>query len=595
MVCGFTGVISFGNINNQLVEKANKFCICRGPDNFSKTNGNDDLNFDFIFNRLAIVDLNDNANQPMYSKKYNSLIMFNGEIYNSHDLRKELINKYNFITSHSDTETLFAGLNIFGIEFIKRLEGQFAVVYWNKTKKKIYLIKDRLGQKPLFFSLSNNTLNFGSNLKSVHALNQNNSVSKEALDEYILYGVNLSPNTIFNEISKVDQGSYIEIDYEKKYFNPIKNKYWQPSSFIDDKKFSKDEFFNLFHHSVEKRLISDVPVASFLSGGLDSTSIVKSLSDLGYELNTFSVITDNSQINEKNYIDKVVQKYKTNHIEIEVGSSISNNSVYESLNSLDEPYGDPSIVPTYLLSNLISSNYKVALSGDGGDELLGGYERMLNHLKYRNKFDLISTVLYKYYPPIFGTGIKLKSRSNDYINSHIGYLIDDKFGNLLLEKKTISNKQFLSLENNLYKSIMCNEYNFYLSNQMLLKVDRASMANSLEVRSPFVDHKLVEYVFSHSIEYLDSQYPKKILSNYLSSDFDNSFLNRPKQGFIFDYKTWVYKNMPEINEIILSSELHKYYNLEKLNDLNLIKSRINALRIWRVFVLANYLLQLKST
>ena len=150
---------------------------------------------------------------------------------------------------------------------------------------------------------------------------------------------------------------------------------------------------------------------------------------------------------------------------------------YESLNSLDEPYGDPSIVPTYLLSNLISSNYKVALSGDGGDELLGGYERMLNHLKYRNKFDLISTVLYKYYPPIFGTGIKLKSRSNDYINSHIGYLIDDKFGNLLLEKKTISNKQFLSLENNLYKSIMCNEYNFYLSNQMLLKVDRASMAN----------------------------------------------------------------------------------------------------------------------
>ena len=113
-------------------------------------------------------------------------------------------------------------------------------------------------------------------------------MSKEALDEYILYGVNLSPNTIFNEISKVDQGSYIEIDYEKKYFNPIKNKYWQPSSFIDDKKFSKDEFFNLFHQSVEKRLISDVPVASFLSGGLDSTSIVKSLSDLNYEEYVFS-------------------------------------------------------------------------------------------------------------------------------------------------------------------------------------------------------------------------------------------------------------------------------------------------------------------
>ena len=261
------------------------------------------------------------------------------------------------------------------------MEGQFSIVYWNKINKKIYLIKDRLGQKPLFFSLSNHTLNFGSNLKSVYSLNQKNFLSIEALDEYILYGVNLSPNTIFSEISKVDQGSYIEIDYDKKYFKPIKNKYWQPSSFIDDKEFSEDEFFNFFHQSVEKRLISDVPVASFLSGGLDSTSIVKSLSDSGHELNTFSVITDNNKINEKKYIDKVVQKYKTNHIEIEVGSSISNDSVYESLNSLDEPYGDPSIVPTYLLSNLISSNYKVALSGDGGDELLGGYERMLNHLK----------------------------------------------------------------------------------------------------------------------------------------------------------------------------------------------------------------------
>ena len=142
---------------------------------------------------------------------------------------------------------------------------------------------------------------------------------------------------------------------------------------------------------------------------------------------------------------------------------------------------------------------------------------------------------------------------------------------------------------------MSNEYKYYVSHQMLLKVDRASMANSVEGRSPFVDHTVVEYVFSHSTEHLDSQYPKKILSNYLSSDFDNNFLYRPKQGFIFDYKTWVFANLTEINETIFSSELHKFYNLDKLNKLTLIKSRTNALRIWRVFVLANYLLQLKST
>jgi len=593
-MCGFTGVVSFNKIDQKLVENSNKISICRGPDSLTRLSGNEELNYELIFNRLAIVDLNNNANQPMYSKKFNSVIMFNGEIYNSRELRNELDNLYEFTTSHSDTETLFAGLNIYGIDFINRIEGQFSIFYWKKFDQKIYLIKDRIGQKPLYYNLSDNKLNFGSNLKSIYQLNQKNTLDRDLINEYLLHGVNFSPNTIFKEIKSLNEGSYLEIDYVGGRFRSKLLSYWAPSSFVENKNFNEKEFLDIFHSSVSKRLFSDVPIACFLSGGLDSTSIVKSLNDSGNTINTFSVVTDKSEINEKKYIDKVVQKYDTKHTEVEVSSKISNQLVYKSLDSLDEPYGDPSIVPTYLLSNLISSSYKVALSGDGGDELLGGYERMLNHLKKRNRFDIFLASLDRFYPSIFGSGIKLKSRSQDLLSSYFGYLKDENFGSLLFEKNYKENTELIDLEEQIYKSIMCNEYKFYLSNQMMFKIDRASMANSLEVRSPFVDHKLVEYSLGHSVDYLSPKLPKKILIQYLSSDFEDNFLHRPKQGFVFDYKTWVFSNLTEIYELIESSEIGNFYNLDRFFKLKNIKSRINSLRIWRVFVLANYLSRIKS-
>ena len=595
-MCGFTGCFSFRNISSQDVDEGNKLAVCRGPDNQKNISGSEDINFDLWFNRLSIIDLNDNANQPMVSSSLNSLIMFNGEIYNSNKLRqKKELKNYDFKTSHSDTETLLAGLEISGIEFINNLEGQFSFIYWNKQEKKIFFVKDRLSQKPLYFNLNENTITFASNLKSILKILKNNHVNDNYIKQYIAYGVVFSPNTIFDNIHKVEPGHYLEIDYIDNIFKSTVNKYWQPFDFIENKKFSQEEFLDIFSESVEKRLVSDVPIASFLSGGLDSTSIVKKISELGHRINTFSVVVDKSEINEESYIKEVVSKYNTNHSQIKVESSISSKNVFEALDCLDEPYGDPSIVPSFLLSKLISQDFKVAISGDGGDELLGGYSRMKNHLVKRSKLKNLYSKLYKTYPPLFGTGTRLKSFSNDFLEAHKSYIEDEKLVGLLFDTQINSQSGINFIEDkSLYKSVLINEYKYYLSEQMMFKVDRASMANSLEVRSPLVDNKLVEYILNTSHNYISKESQKLPLVDYLKEDFDSSFLNRPKQGFVFDYHTWVFENFNLISDIIDNSELNKYFHANKIYMLNKFKTRINALRLWRIFVLANYLNSVKS-
>ena len=595
-MCGFTGCFSFQNISSQDIDEGNKLAVCRGPDNQKNISGSEDINFDLWFNRLSIIDLNDNANQPMVSSSLNSLIMFNGEIYNSNKLRqKKELKNYDFKTSHSDTETLLAGLEISGIEFINNLEGQFSFIYWNKQEKKIFFVKDRLSQKPLYFNLNENTITFASNLKSILKILKNNHVNDNYIKQYIAYGVVFSPNTIFDNIHKVEPGHYLEIDYIDNIFKSTVNKYWQPFDFIENKKFSQEEFLDIFSESVEKRLVSDVPIASFLSGGLDSTSIVKKISELGDRVNTFSVVVDKSEINEESYIKEVVSKYNTNHSQIKVESSISSKNVFEALDCLDEPYGDPSIVPSFLLSKLISQDFKVAISGDGGDELLGGYSRMKNHLIKRSKLKNLYSKLYKTYPPLFGTGTRLKSFSNDFLEAHKSYIEDEKLVGLLFDTQINSQSGINFIEDkSLYKSVLINEYKYYLSEQMMFKVDRASMANSLEVRSPLVDNKLVEYILNTSHNYISKESQKLPLVDYLKEDFDSSFLNRPKQGFVFDYHTWVFENFNLISDIIDNSELNKYFHTNKIYMLNKFKTRINALRLWRIFVLANYLNSIKS-
>jgi len=204
--------------------------------------------------------------------------------------------------------------------------------------------------------------------------------------------------------------------------------------------------------------------------------------------------------------------------------------------------------------------------------------------------------LYIIYPPILGSGTNLKSMSNNYKESYISYLEDDKFFKLLF-KKNISQDLRVNIDNSgsVYKTLLKTDYAYYLSDQMMFKVDRTSMSSSLEVRSPFVDHKLIEYIFSHDTDYFDGNTQKLPLKKYLSGDFNKNFLERPKQGFVFDYKKWVFLNLDYIFNVINNSKVKEHLNIKKLYKLRFFKTRMNALRIWRIYVLACYLNEINES
>jgi len=592
-MCGFTGTISLQQVDNEKIKVANKLIECRGPDHTSsvqKLVGK--KYFNLWFNRLSIIDLDEKANQPMYSDKFKTTILFNGEIYNHQALRKELIKKgISFKTSHSDTETLLMGISFYGLSFIEKLRGQFAIAFLDELNNKFYLIRDRLGQKPLYLNFNNRRVDFGSNLISLLKVSSNTSLDEQEIYNYLAYGINNSPKTLYKSITKVKPGEIVSIDLSENQFSISQFNYWNIEDYQDEKNFNEEEFFDIFSESVKLRMEADVPVSNFLSGGIDSTSVVKNMLNKGQAVNSFSVYIDNPKYDESEFIKQVVRKYDLNHEYVKINSEINNKDIFESLDCLDEPFYDPSIIPSYLLSREISKKYKVAISGDGGDELLGGYQRTISSLNRTSLFKNLFSKFYLLYPAALGTGNKLLLNSNNLEKRFRSFLEDQKLLNIFgIKADQYKYASHLSFNNNnIYKSLLIADYKFYLPEMMMFKVDRTSMANSLEIRSPFVDNKLIEYVISTSTNYIDFENPKKILKNYLREDFNDKFLNRKKQGFVFDVENWVYNNLDLISDTISSGNVVDNLDKNIISKLKINKSRINGQRIWKLFVLENYL------
>ena len=591
-MCGFIGKFSYDIIDVNSLEKCNSYIECRGPDSkVVHSSSSELLKYCFIFNRLSILDLAENANQPMVDEFSGNILMFNGEIFNHEELRKYLIKKgMNFKTSHSDTEVIIKGLIAEDIKFVQKLKGQFAIFYFDKNKNKAYLIRDRLGQKPLYFSTLNNSLVFGSNLKSLVKLNNSKDLDIKSLDEYLRYGVVSSPNTIFKNYYKVEPSQIIEVDFNNRTLEIRDSIYWDVEDSLDEKPFINEEFFEILNNSVKIRTQADVDIASILSGGLDSTAITKFISKSN-NIDTFSVISDDKKYDESKWSYKVANKYKTQHKTISINSKISKKDIRESLDSLDEPYSDPSVIPSFKLYREISKHYKVAISGDGGDELLGGYKRTFMTLNNNPIPSGLLKTIYNIYPSFLGTGSYFLSKVKNKEESYQSTLSDDKFVKLLFSESIESKKNiFLGREKNLYKALLISDYKFFLPEQMLFKVDRTSMANSLEVRSPFLDHELIEYIMSHTANYLNLKRSKPILKDFLMNDFDKKFVERPKQGFVFDLESWIFDNLNFINDTFEDGSVVGNYFKNPTKKLSIYKSRVNALRIWKIYTLENYLL-----
>ncbi len=600
-MCGFIGGVSKTPIRNNSFSNANKHIICRGPDKnlyINNTKNLIDINiekyFHFEFNRLSILDLADEADQPMYSGESTDLLMFNGEIFNHAELRKELESEgIKFKTSHSDTEVILKGLSTYGPKFIEKLNGQFAIFFLNSKQKKAYLIRDRLGQKPLYYFISNNKFLFSSNFISIKELIDDYQINEESLNNYLNTGVVPTEKTLIKNILEVKPSEIIEIDLSNLEIL-TKQIYWDINNISNDTPFDEKQFFSLFHDAVKIRQSADVPVAYFLSGGIDSTSILKSAYESSEEtLNSFSAVHSNKKYDESYWSSTASNQYNTSHTTEIIENNISLESINNALSSIDQPYFDPSVVPSYLLSNKISKHYKVAISGDGGDELLCGYQRVIktNNIKYKTN---MSKLIFSLYPSILGTGNKILRYSKNTADAYWSFHEDKKLLNLLKLKPDLSyREQFTTnLKNQNLKDIMISDYKFFLSEMMLFKVDRTSMANSLEVRSPFLDYRLIEYVLGSNLNFINTNNPKQIMKEYLSDDFNNEFLYRKKQGFVFDVENWVYENIDYIASELKDSTIIKEYNKNILRDLSLFKTRMNGIRIWKLFVLENFMKRL---
>ena len=594
-MCGYIGKISKSAFDYDQVSIANKHTVCRGPDQKREAYGKslDFFNtkslyhFSIVFNRLSIMELSDLGSQPVISEDNRYYMIFNGEIFNHNELRKELKNDgIEFRSLSSDTEVLFKGLINYGVNFINKLIGQFSIIFFDHYQDRLYLIRDRLGQKPLFYKLNEDEILFGSNLKSMISLNQSFEIDEESLYEYLASGVVSSPNTIFKNFKKITPGSVLTISL--KDFSVLSSfSYWDINSFVSENKYSLDNFLDIFNSAVHMRSKADVEVASFLSGGLDSTSIIKMQKQLGLNINSFSMGFSNKKYDESIWYKNVSKKYNTNHIDETINSDLSIENIFEYFDIFDEPYADSSTIPSYYLSKSISKYYKVAISGDGGDELLGGYEhihRVLNSKNLSFMKNIYNLIPYKY-----GTGSRFMTHYKDNDLAHESFFVDKKFINgMNLDYIHPYRDKYMDPNIDNYKRNVIADYKFYLSEMMLLKIDRTSMSNSLEVRSPFVDHRLVELSLSTDILSQFTNKPKDTLKTYLADDFDTNFLNRSKQGFAFQLEDWIFNNINFVNEIC-NDGIISQINSNIINNLATFKSRINSHRIWKIMFIERYL------
>tara|TARA_Y100000589_G_scaffold164083_1_gene155942 strand:+ start:3470 stop:5425 length:1956 start_codon:yes stop_codon:yes gene_type:complete len=614
-MCGVSGIIS-NNLSREDLYKnidiMKKYINHRGPDN-SGSWLNNELGIGIAHNRLSILDLTRSGHQPMKSKSGRFIISFNGEIYNHIEIKNKLDKKFqSFLNWNgtSDTEVLITALDQLGLEeTLKLIKGMFAFALWDNREKLLYLVRDRFGEKPLYWGFirnnNNRSLVFASELNSIRNLPIfNNRLSEEGIKKYFHYGYISPPTSIYEEIYQIMPGNYIKISYT----DFIKNNYYSPDNISWYKFSAKESDKNNFDNekelslNLEKLLISslslqnnaDVPICTFLSGGIDSSLVATLLQKISTnKINTFTISfpeegSKDSLFNEGPYASQIAKYIGTNHTDIPLTSKEALDLIPKLSTIYSEPFSDSSQIPTYLVCKAArESGYKVALTGDGADELFGGYNR---HLFLPRLFSIfenkpkklkqIITFLIKNIP-LSSSGLIRDKRQklirsinnsdsiediydsvlNLWINPNESVLIS-KFKNTPLELLDIP------LAKTFAERIMIKDIIFYLPSDILVKSDRASMHNSLETRSPFLDYNLAEFALNIPLNLkISNQYYsrtgkyilKKILGQYIPKDL----FQRPKSGFAVPIGTWIKGPLKEwANDLLNESKIKNQGFLE---------------------------------
>lgn len=579
-MCGILGA-SFQNdlIDNKIFNDALNLMSHRGPDS-SGIWTHDSCKDALGFKRLSIIDLTKNGDQPLISACKNFQIVFNGEIYNFKSLRKTLIQKGYIFNSTSDTEVLLNAYIEWGIDCVNRIDGMFAFAIRDDLNHSIFLARDIAGQKPLYYSHNDGSLIFASEIKSIKMLNLNNViVDKNSLHNYFFNGYIGRNQSIFTNINKLPSASFMVFDLNSReikvstYYDLVKKAAnVESSKYISDPEKAICSLDKLLHESVTNSLIADVPLGVLLSGGLDSSLIAAYASRNKKDLKTFSVIFPNHlKYNEQFHARKVADFLKTDHVEInaeEISPELFENLSY----FFDEPFSDLSMIPTYVLSESVKKHCSVVIGGDGGDELFGGYPSYYKKIRLYNiaKFipfhlrnSLSSIFLYFLstnsmgYSFVKGFGSNFNKSSNSFDPIFYSADIKSLFNDDLL---ITPEKPFESIDSNLIQDfltrISIGDFRSFLSEDILVKVDRASMAHSLEVRSPFLSKKIIDFAFLNLHPDLKVRNGRtKIILKMLGKKIlpDNFILER-KQGFSFP-----------LGDLLLSENWRVYF-LNKIDN-----------------------------
>ena len=621
-MCGINGILGIENPEKGklFLAKMNAKMAHRGPDDEGVYA---DANIALGQRRLSIIDLSNAGHQPMWSNDKRFCIVYNGELYNFKELKFDLERAsrgsedkpYHFIST-SDTEVILAAYSRWGKDCLSRFNGMYGFAIWDEQKKELFIARDRLGIKPIYYSISNQVLAFSSEIRSLlESEIVPRKLNADALPDYLRYQTVHAPQTMVKDVYMLLPGHYIIAN-----FNEIKiQKYWDINQFTPSK--AIDIPYNkvcakvntLFEKAVERRLVADVPFGAFLSGGIDSSAVVGMMNKVSTsKVKTFSVVFEDEQFNEAKYARIIAHKFNTEHHEIKLTPTDFKNVLNDALLAMDHPSGDgPN---TYVVSKATkNAGITMALSGLGGDELFAGYDIFNRTLKL-DKLKWISGI----------PGIALAAKLNLLIRPSVSaakitelldlnslnfkntyplsrqVLLEEQIAKLLKNKNKAKNSVAEIIKNidaksgNLLSAVGIAEISSYMQNVLLRDTDQMSMAHALEIRVPFLDYELVEYVIGLTDNYKIPVTPKKLLIDSLGDMLPPEIVNRPKMGFTLPWKNWLksdLRSLCEENLTLLGQNPH--FNAEELNSLwkRFLKDDpfITWSRIWYLVVLQSWI------
>jgi len=566
--------------------------------------------------RLSIIDVA-GGHQPIHNEDKTVWVVFNGEIYNFPDLRRELQARGHCFYTHSDTEVIVHLYEEMGSDFVQKLRGMFAIALYDLERKVLLLARDRLGKKPLHYAIHRGQLLFGSEIKAILALRPELAqLSGEGLLQYFYFGYITDPHTVFETIHKLPPGHLLEWRDGSLNVRP----YWDLPAYGTRAAISEEqcleELEQQLAEAVRIRMISDVPLGALLSGGVDSSIIVALMARASSKpIRTFSIGFKAESFNEAEYARAVAQQFGTNHSELVVDPDLKETLNYLST-MLEEPFGDSSMLPTYYVSRMARKHVTVALSGDGGDELFAGYDRYLVAMD-RQKFNQLPSWMGRAYRAaihdLIPAGMYGKNLAwNASLSARDRYLDDVSFFPVLHRERGLFTAEFLDFAKRLPDPLQAWQATYdnapaqdplsrllyldtktYLPGDILTKVDRMSMATSLEVRAPMLDHQFVEWVTALPIEWKVQKKNRKYILKKLAErlGIPRALLDRRKQGFQLPLVEWMRSEVKdEFLQLLLEpTSLQRGYfkpaAVRSLVDEHLRGRRDRSSLLWRMLVL----------